>query len=150
MEKISSFRVNHMKLQPGIYISRIDDDIVTYDIRMRRPNSGDYLRNDAIHSIEHMFATYVRNSSFADKIIYFGPMGCRTGFYFLVRNMSHEDAINLIVESFKYIADYYGPIPGASAVECGNYMEHDLHLAKAEARKFLKIITDYPVERLQY
>lgn len=150
MEKISSFQVNHMKLEPGIYISRVDDDIVTYDIRMRRPNSGDYLRNDVIHTIEHIFATYVRNSSFGDKIIYFGPMGCRTGFYFLVRKIKHEDVIKLIVDAFEYIADYYGEIPGATAVECGNYMEHDLISAKAEARKILKIITDYPVERLQY
>lgn len=150
MEKISSFQVNHMNLQPGIYISRIDDDIVTYDIRMRKPNSDDYLKNNAIHTIEHVFATYVRNSSYADKIIYFGPMGCRTGFFFIVRNMKHEDVIKLIVAAFEYIADFYGQIPGASAIECGNYMEHDLLLAKAEARKILKIITDYPVEKLQY
>ena len=93
MERIASFTVNHNTLQRGIYTSRIDGDITTYDIRMKLPNGGDYLETPAMHTIEHLFATFVRNSNFKDEIIYFGPMGCRTGFYFLVRKVSPEDVI---------------------------------------------------------
>jgi len=150
MDRIASFSIDHNKLMPGIYISRIDDDIVTYDIRMRKPNVPPFLTNAAIHTIEHLFATFARNSGFKDNIIYFGPMGCRTGFYFLVRNMKHADAIQLIIDIFKSIADFNGVVPGTTAAECGNYLEHDLGGAREEAKKFLPIISSWNEEKLKY
>ncbi|NLG93377.1 MAG: S-ribosylhomocysteine lyase [Clostridiales bacterium] len=150
MEKIASFCVDHNKLLPGIYISRIDGDIVTYDIRMRKPNVPPFLENAALHTIEHLFATFSRNGKFKEQVIYFGPMGCRTGFYFLVRNMNSMDVIQLIKDAFAFIADFEGEIPGASAVECGNYLEHDLEGAKKDAREFLPIIEGWSEENLRY
>lgn len=150
MERIASFSVDHLKLKEGIYLSRADGDVDTYDIRLRRPNGGDYLQNPAIHTVEHLFATFVRNSEMAGHIIYFGPMGCRTGFYFLVRGMTGAQVIDLTRRAFAFIADYEGEIPGAAAAECGNYLEHDLSGAKADARRFLKIIQNYTSEQLKY
>lgn len=150
MEKIASFCVDHNKLLPGIYISRIDGDIVTYDIRMRKPNVPPFLENAALHTIEHLFATFSRNGKFKEQVIYFGPMGCRTGFYFLVRNMDSMDVVQLIKDAFAFIADFEGEIPGASAVECGNYLEHDLEGAKNEAREFFPIIEGWCEENLRY
>lgn len=150
MERIASFCVDHTRLMPGIYTSRIDGDIVTYDIRMRRPNIPPFLPNAAMHTIEHLFATFVRNSRHKDHIIYFGPMGCRTGFYFLTRNLSHADAIQLMIEAFSFIADFEGAIPGAAAAECGNYLEHDLDGAKKEAKAFLPVIMGWTEEKLRY
>ncbi|MEG1993432.1 MAG: S-ribosylhomocysteine lyase, partial [Oscillospiraceae bacterium] len=95
MKTIPSFDIDHTKLKRGMYISRIDDDVVTYDVRMREPNNGDYLSNEGMHTIEHLYATYVRNTEYDDNIIYVGPMGCRTGFYFLTRNLPHKDALKL-------------------------------------------------------
>ena len=115
MKKIASFTVNHDTLQKGMYISRIDGDVVTYDIRMKRPNMGDYLTNGALHTFEHLFATYARNTALADSVIYIGPMGCRTGFYFLVRDtVSHEEALNLVKESFAFVRDFDGGDSGIS------------------------------------
>ncbi len=150
MKTIPSFQINHDILRKGIYISRIDDDITTYDIRMKEPNRGDYLTNSALHTIEHIFATYVRNTEFGDNIIYFGPMGCRTGFYFLTRNLSDNYSINLIKEAFKYVADFWGTIPGASHRECGNCLEHNLPQAKEEAKEFLRVIENWTKEDLKY
>ncbi len=151
MERIASFSVNHDTLEKGMYISRIDGDIVTYDIRMKKPNAGDYLTNGAMHTFEHLFATYARNSELSDSVIYVGPMGCRTGFYFLVRNtMSHEAAIHLVKESFAFVRDFQGEIPGAQHNECGNYKEHDLPGAKAAATDMLEVLRDWNEERLDY
>ena len=150
MKRIASFEVDHNTLLPGIYISRQDGDITTYDIRMRRPNKEPVMANDAIHTIEHLFATFVRNSASSDKIIYFGPMGCRTGCYFLVRDMPEQDAIDLIRQAFAFIAAYEGEIPGASEKECGNWREHSLAGAKQEAERFLPVIQNWSAERLQY
>ncbi len=150
MDRIASFCVDHNTLLPGIYTSRVDGDIVTYDIRMRKPNVPPYLANPAIHTIEHLFATYARNSKLRDQVIYFGPMGCRTGFYFLVRNMDGSDAIQLITDAFSFIADYNGIVPGTAASECGNYLEHDLDAAKKEAKEFLPIISGWNEEKLKY
>lgn len=150
MKRIASFEVDHNTLLPGIYISRQDGDITTYDIRMRRPNKEPVMANDAIHTIEHLFATFVRNSASSDKIIYFGPMGCRTGCYFLVRDMPEQDAIDLIRQAFAFIAAYEGEIPGASEKECGNWREHSLAGAKQEAKRFLPVIQNWLAERLQY
>ena len=126
MNKIESFKVDHTRLMPGMYISRTDGDIITYDIRFVRPNTPPFLENAVIHTIEHLFATYVRNSPFGGGIIYFGPMGCRTGFYFITRGISHEDAIELTRNALAFIADYRGDIPGSAEPECGNYKEHNL------------------------
>lgn len=150
MDRIASFCVDHTKLMPGIYISRVDGDIVTYDIRMRRPNIPPYLSNPALHTIEHLFATFARNSQWKDHVIYFGPMGCRTGCYLLLRDLPHEDAIRLIIDTFRQISEYSGEIPGAAAAECGNYLEHDLEEARKEAKQFLPVIQDWNVDKLRY
>ena len=151
MEKIASFTVNHDILEKGMYISRIDGDVVTYDVRMKKPNQGDYLSTGGMHSIEHLFATYARNSRFADSVIYVGPMGCRTGFYLLVRNtMSHGEAIELVKESMKFIVDFEGEMPGGKREECGNYLDHDVPQAKAVARDMLKVLENWQIEDLKY
>ena len=150
MKRIASFSVDHNKLVPGIYLSRIDGDIVTYDIRMRKPNTPPYLENAALHTIEHLFATFARNSEYEDRVIYFGPMGCRTGFYFLLRDVDREEAVRLIIRIFRQIAAYSGPIPGAAQAECGNYREHDLPGAVREAKDFLPVIRDWSAEKLKY
>lgn len=150
MEKIASFQVDHTKFSTGMYISRIDDDIVTYDIRMVKPNGGVYISSPSLHTIEHLFATYARNSEFGRNIVYVGPMGCRTGFYLLTRGISHEDAIKLVREAYTFIADFTGEIPGCSAVECGNYLEHDLESARRDVLPLLDAIKDYTVDMLDY
>lgn len=150
MEKISSFEIDHRKLPCGMYVSREDGDIITYDIRTRRPNVEDVMQNGAIHTIEHLVATYVRNSEYKDKIIYFGPMGCRTGFYFLTRGLEHKNAIDLIKEAFNFTASFDGEIPGVSEIECGNYKEHDLENAKKEAQKMIQILEKWETALLNY
>lgn len=151
MERIASFCVDHTKLDRGMYISRVDGDVVTYDIRMKKPNNGDYLAVPAAHTIEHLFATYARNSAFGDKVVYVGPMGCRTGFYLLVRDsISHEQALQLVRDSFAFISRFEGDIPGASEVECGNYREQDLKGAKGEALAMLPVLEGWNVEQMQY
>ena len=150
MKRIASFEVNHETLRKGLYISREDYGIITYDIRTRRPNAEAVMDNDAIHTLEHLFATFVRNSEFAENIIYFGPMGCRTGFYFLTRELEHSNAIKLIRDAILFIAEYEGEIPGVSAVECGNYREHSLEKAKAEAKAFFPVIENWTEEMLKY
>ena len=150
MDKIASFCVDHNKLTPGIYLSRIDGDVATYDIRMRTPNRPPFLANPVLHTIEHLFATFARNSDFKDQVIYFGPMGCRTGFYFLLRNVPYGQAVQLIKDIFAQIAAYNGPIPGNSPAECGNYLEHDLPGAIQEAQDFLPVISGWTAEKLKY
>jgi len=150
MKRIASFEVDHTKLDRGMYTSRIDGDVTTYDIRTRVPNVEEVMDNASIHTVEHLFATFVRNSKFADEIIYFGPMGCRTGFYFLVRNVSPADAVKLTQDAFKFIADYEGEIPGVSAAECGNYRDHSLAGAKKEAERFLPVIMSWDETKLKY
>ena len=153
MKTIESFKVNHNILQKGMYISRIDGDIVTYDIRMKRPNNeeNDYLQNAAMHSFEHLFATYARNTKYSENIIYIGPMGCRTGFYFLVRDkINHYQALELIKESFEFIKNFEGKIPGTNKIECGNYLEHDLNGAKAIAKDMLEVLNDWTIEKMNY
>lgn len=131
MKKIKSFTVDHRKLNEGIYISRIDGDIVTYDMRFCKPNTGVILDNASIHTTEHMLATFARNSDVADDIIYFGPMGCQTGFYLLVRdNVSAERVLELIKDILQKTLDYEGEVFGASEEECGNYRNLDLAAAK--------------------
>ena len=150
LQKIASFEVNHNTLKRGLYTSRIDGDVTTYDIRMKLPNSGDYLETKAMHTTEHIVATFVRNSEFKDRIIYFGPMGCRTGFYLLVRNVEPADVISLVRDAFEFLANFEGDIPGVSAIECGNYLEHDLDGAKREAKEYLPVLENYQVKQLEY
>ena len=151
LKQIASFQVDHTKLTEGMYTSRVDGDVVTYDIRMAKPNCGTYLDVPAIHSFEHLFATYVRSGEWSDQVIYVGPMGCRTGFYFLVRDtMTQEQSIALINSMLEFVANYEGEVPGATEVECGNYREQDLEGAKAIARKMIPILKDWKPEDLEY
>ena len=151
MEKIASFQVAHTKFGVGMYISRVDGDVVTYDVRMVKPNGGTYISNPSLHTIEHLFATYARNSSIGDKIIYVGPMGCRTGFYLLTRDsVSGQEAIDLVRSAYQFVADFDGEIPGCTAVECGNYLEHDLESAKKDVLPLLEKLKDYTPEMLNY
>ena len=151
MKRIASFAIDHDKLQKGMYVSRIDGDVVTYDIRMKKPNGGEYLPNGAMHTIEHLFATYARNSGWGDRVIYVGPMGCRTGFYLLLRDsVSREQALELVKSSMVFIADFEGKIPGTNRIECGNYLEHDLAGAKAAARDMCAVLDGYTPDKMEY
>ncbi|WP_207653944.1 S-ribosylhomocysteine lyase [Pygmaiobacter massiliensis] len=150
MQRIASFSVDHTKLDRGMYTSRVDGDVVTYDIRMKRPNAGKYLENAAMHTFEHLFATYARSSALSDKVVYVGPMGCRTGFYLLVRGMSEQEAILLVQQSMAFIAAYEGEIPGATEPECGNYREQDLLGAKREAAAMVQVLQNWTAEKLAY
>ena len=141
MKRIASFEVDHDLLTPGMYTSRVDGDITTYDVRMVLPNGGEYLYPAAAHTFEHLFATYVRNTPLSDHVVYVGPMGCLTGFYFIVQTV-HEiqprEVAQLIRDAYRYQANYKGEVPGATAVNCGNFRLHDLAMAKWEAKAFLK------------
>ncbi|MBR5783473.1 MAG: S-ribosylhomocysteine lyase [Clostridia bacterium] len=151
MKKIASFTVNHDTLTKGMYISRVDGDVITYDIRMKLPNGGDYLPNGAMHTFEHLFATFARNSEWENDVIYVGPMGCRTGFYLLLRDrVSKRDAITLMQRSLAFVADFEGEIPGSKQEECGNYLEHDLMGAKEAALDMLPVLADWTEEKLKY
>lgn len=150
MERIKSFQINHNILEPGFYISREDDNVITYDLRTRKPNNGDYMSNATMHSLEHMFATYARNSAVSDKVIYFGPMGCQTGFYFLVKDLAPVEVFELTIEIMEDIVAYEGPVFGASAIECGNYANLDLALAKEEAAKYLEVLNNWENMEFSY
>ncbi len=151
MEKIASFTVNHDRLEKGMYVSRTDGDVITYDIRMKKPNGGDYLGNGELHTFEHLFATYARNSEYGRQVIYVGPMGCRTGFYLLLRDaVSRPEAIRLVKEAFGFIRDFKGEIPGSRREECGNYREHDLAGARRTAEDMLSVLAEWTAEKLTY
>ena len=151
MKKIASFQVDHDKLTKGMYISRIDGDCITYDIRMKVPNGGDYLSASEAHTIEHLFATYARNSQYTDSVIYVGPMGCRTGFYMIMRdNVTHEESIALVRDVFGFITGFEGDIPGNTRRECGNYLDHDLVAARISARDMCSVLADWNENKLQY
>ena len=140
IRRIASFDVDHDLISKGLYISRIDGDITTYDMRTREPNKGDYMSNVAMHSMEHMFATYIRNSEIGENVIYFGPMGCRTGFYLLIRDLSADVVSKFVKETLTKIIGHDGEMFGASRKECGNYLELDLDAAKAEAKAYLAVL----------
>lgn len=140
INKIASFTVDHDLLTEGIYVSRIDGDITTYDLRTRVPNAGDYMDNLTMHSVEHMFATYVRASAIADRVIYFGPMGCQTGFYLLVRNADNEETLAVVKDVLLKIVNHDGEMFGAVKRECGNYLNLDLAVAKVECERYLHIL----------
>lgn len=150
MEKITSFTVDHNILEPGVYISRIDDNITTFDMRFIKPNTPPFLPNPVMHTIEHLFATYSRNSACSNRVVYFGPMGCRTGFYFLVKDMTPKTALELIKDTIKKCIEHTGDIPGNTAIECGNYLEHDVPGAMEALKKYYTIIENYKVAQLNY
>ncbi|QUI24317.1 S-ribosylhomocysteine lyase [Vallitalea pronyensis] len=144
MEKIPSFTVNHLDLLRGVYVSRIDaigeQVLTTYDVRMKQPNKEPVMQTAEMHTIEHLAATFLRNhKTYADDVIYFGPMGCRTGFYVILKGKrSSEEIIPLLKEMFDFISTYEGDVPGASARDCGNYLDMNLPMARYEAQKFLE------------
>ena len=140
IQKIASFTVDHDLLDEGIYVSRIDGDVTTYDLRTRVPNGGDYMDNLTMHSVEHMFATYVRASAISDRVIYFGPMGCQTGFYLLVRDAENGEVLSIVKDVLKKIVNHDGEMFGAVKKECGNYKNLDLEAAKRECERYLSVL----------
>ena len=140
MERIQSFCVDHDYITEGIYISRIDGDVTTFDMRTRKPNCGDYMDNITMHSLEHMFATYIRNSAIGDRVIYFGPMGCRTGFYLLRRDLEPSVVLGEVILALRAIVAHEGGVFGATRKECGNYLELDIVAAKTEAARYLEAL----------
>ena len=152
MERIASFQVDHTRLKPGMYLSRRDGDISTYDLRFKVPNTGDLLTNAEMHSVEHIIATLLRNSPQKDAVIYFGPMGCQTGFYVLFdsRQLTDAEAVELVKAVFAQGAAYDGDMPGKSAAECGNYVNLDVALAKAQCAFYSGVIADWTAEKLAY
>ena len=158
MEKIASFTINHLKLLRGIYVSRVDtlpngDVITTFDIRMKQPNREPAVSQSALHTIEHLAATYLRNQpEWKDKVIYWGPMGCCTGNYLLMAGkLTSKDILPLMQDTFRFIAEHEGSIPGATARDCGNYTLNNLPMAKWEARKYLiEVLENIKDENLEY
>ena len=140
MERITSFCVDHDLIVPGIYVSRIDGDITTYDLRTRIPNTDDLMDHVTMHSMEHMLATYMRNSALSEQVIYFGPMGCRTGFYLLMRNADNQAVLATLKKALSDTVNHAGEMFGASRKECGNYRELSLAAAKAEAARYLTVL----------
>ena len=157
MEKIASFTIDHIKLQPGIYVSRKDtvgtETLTTFDLRMTSPNEEPVMNTAEMHTIEHLAATYLRNHpAWKEKVIYFGPMGCRTGFYLILAgDLESTDIVDLMKDMWKFIADFEGEVPGASAKDCGNYLDMNLPMAKFLAAKYLdKVINNITPDRLVY
>ncbi|MBQ9118470.1 MAG: S-ribosylhomocysteine lyase [Lachnospiraceae bacterium] len=157
MKQIASFTINHLVLFPGVYVSRKDkinaETITTFDLRMTRPNYEPVMNTAEIHTLEHLGATFLRNHpEFGEKIIYFGPMGCRTGFYLLLAgDYESADIIPLLTEMYRFMADFEGEVPGASAVECGNYLDMNLPMAKYLAAKYLnEVLMNITPERMTY
>lgn len=140
MEKIASFEVDHRYITEGIYLSRIDGDITTYDLRTRKPNCGDFMDDSIMHTFEHLFATYVRNSSIGEKVIYFGPMGCATGFYLLIRNADHNETLKTVIWVLEKIISHTGEVFGNSEIECGNYKSLNLASAVSEAKRYFSVL----------
>ena len=152
MERIASFQVDHNKLLPGMYLSRRDGEVVTFDLRFKKPNTGDLLTNAEMHSVEHIIATLLRNGRAKDAVIYFGPMGCQTGFYFLFdsRRLSEAEAVELLKETFAAGAEFAGEMPGKSPIECGNYINLDVALARTQCAYYSGVIRDWTAEKLAY
>ena len=159
MEKIASFTINHMKLQPGVYVSRKDKVgegvVTTFDLRMTSPNEEPVMNTAEVHAIEHLGATFLRNHpEYKDKTVYFGPMGCRTGFYLLLAgDYESRQILPLVTEMYECIAAYEGEIPGASPMDCGNYLDMNLSMANYWAKRYLEVsknIDRFPQSRLTY
>ena len=156
MKKIPSFTIDHNRLLPGIYVSRKDsvgnDTVTTFDIRMKAPNREPALHQGALHTIEHLAATFLRNNEqWADRIVYWGPMGCLTGNYLLMKgDLRSEDIVGLMVDTFEFIASFQGDVPGTQPQDCGNCLLHDLPMARYEARKYLETLRNIKPENLNY
>ena len=150
MKRIPSFSIDHTRLQKGLYLSRQDDDVKTWDVRMKEPNHGDYISQGSLHTIEHLFATYARSSQWQNGIIYIGPMGCRTGMYFLTRGLTDEEVLQCVVESYRFMSTYEGEIPGAKVEECGNYKEHDLAACNKDAADYLAVVEKLTPADMRY
>lgn len=157
MKQIASFTINHLKLLPGIYVSRKDaigtETVTTFDLRMTRPNFEPVMNTAEMHTIEHLAATYLRNDpEYGSKTIYFGPMGCRTGFYLLLAgDYQSKDIVPLMISMFEFIRDFEGEVPGAAAYNCGNYLDMNLNMAKYLAKKYLdKVLYHIDDSRLNY
>ena len=156
MEKIASFTIDHIKLRPGLYVSRKDaignETVTTFDLRITSPNDEPVMDTASIHAMEHLGATYLRNNElWGDLVIYFGPMGCRTGFYLLLAgDLSSEAILPLVTGCFKFISEFEGEIPGASAKDCGNYTDMDLPIARLWAKRYYELLRDIPEDRLVY
>ena len=156
MKKIPSFKIDHNQLLPGIYVSRKDnvgnDVVTTFDIRMKAPNREPALHPGALHTIEHLAATYLRNNEeWQDRIVYWGPMGCLTGNYLLMKgDMKSEEIVELMIDTFEFVANYDGVVPGTEPQDCGNYLLHDLPMARYEAKQYLKVLKNIKPENLNY
>lgn len=156
MKKIPSFTIDHNRLLPGIYVSRKDsvgnDTVTTFDIRMKAPNREPALHQGALHTIEHLAATFLRNNEqWADRIVYWGPMGCLTGNYLLMKgDLRSEDIVGLMIDTFEFIALFQGDVPGTQPQDCGNCLLHDLPMARYEARKYLETLRNIKPENLNY
>ena len=157
MEKIASFTIDHIKLQPGVYVSRKDkvgsEVITTFDLRMTSPNEEPVMNTDEVHTMEHLGATFLRNDpEWKERVIYFGPMGCRTGFYMvLAGDLTSKDVVDLVTRMYRFMADFEGDVPGASPKDCGNYLDMNLNMAKYLAAKYVKeVLTNIKEDRLVY
>ena len=156
MEKITSFTIDHIKLQPGLYVSRKDkvgaETITTFDLRVTSPNEEPVMNTAEMHTIEHLAATYLRNEpTWKDRVLYFGPMGCRTGFYLLLSgDLSSADVRDLVLDCFRFIRDFTGDVPGASAKDCGNYLDMNLPMAKYWGAKYSALLETITDDRLVY
>ena len=156
MEKITSFTIDHIRLQPGVYVSRKDPVgdrmVTTFDLRITSPNEEPVMNTAEIHAMEHLAATFLRNHrQWKEDVLYFGPMGCRTGFYLLMKgDLSSQEILPLVTECFCFIRDYEGEIPGASAKDCGNYLDMNLPAAKWWAKRYAQLLKNIPADRLVY
>jgi len=156
MEKITSFTIDHIRLQPGLYVSRKDkigaETVTTFDLRVTSPNEEPVLNTAEVHTIEHLAATYLRNDPvWQDRVIYFGPMGCRTGFYLLLAgDYSSRDVLDLVTDCFRFVRDFEGEVPGASAKDCGNYLDMNLSMAKYWGARYTALLENITDDRLNY
>ena len=156
MEKITSFTVDHLRLRPGLYVSRKDrvgaEIVTTFDLRVTSPNDEPVMNTAEIHTIEHLAATYLRNEpAWRDKVIYFGPMGCRTGFYLILAgDLESKDIVSLVLDCFRFVAEFNGEVPGASAKDCGNYLDMNLPMAKYWGKKYARLLENITPEQMEY
>ena len=156
MEKITSFTIDHIRLQPGLYVSRKDavgtETVTTFDLRLTSPNEEPVMNTAEVHTIEHLAATFLRNdTAWKDRVLYFGPMGCRTGFYLLLSgDLSSWDVLPLVTDCFRFIRDYRGPVPGASPKDCGNYLDMNLSMANYWADRYVSVLENITPDRLHY
>ena len=156
MEKITSFTIDHIRLQPGLYVSRKDrvgsETVTTFDLRLTKPNEEPALNTAEVHTIEHLAATFLRNEpSWKDRVLYFGPMGCRTGFYLLLAgDLTAPEVLPLVTDCFRFVRDYRGEVPGASAKDCGNYLDMNLPMANYWGKRYVSLLETITPDRLTY